>query len=86
MFFVGKMSSVDELLAFAATACVLKKKERKRRRLWKKEWFNRNNYTHINERRSLNSSINSDKTFFDHVAMAERRETNDISLCMWRLD
>jgi hypothetical protein len=31
------MSSVDELLAFAAIACVLKKKEWKRRRLWKKE-------------------------------------------------
>jgi hypothetical protein len=48
MFFVGKMSSVDKLLAFAAIACVLKKKERKRRRLWRKEWLNRNNYTHIN--------------------------------------
>jgi hypothetical protein len=68
MFFVGKMSSVGELLAFATIACVLKKKERKRRRLWRKEWLNRNNYTHINEGRSLNSSINSDKNSFDHVA------------------
>jgi hypothetical protein len=145
------MSSVDELLAFAAIACVLKKKERKRRKLWRKEWFNRNNYTHINllqelqvypkdwhnylhmdeptylellnmvsphitkmilvwekrshltksfksrlwysllctfhnEGRSLNSSTNSDKNSFDHVAMAERREKDDISLCTWRLD
>jgi hypothetical protein len=56
------MSSVDELLAFAAIACVLKKKEQKRCRLWRKEWLDRNNYTHINEGRSLNSSINSDKT------------------------
>jgi predicted transcriptional regulator YdeE len=80
------MSSVDELLAFAAIACVLKKKERKRRRLWRKEWWNRNNYTHINEGRSLNSSINSDKNSFDHVAVAERREKDDISLCTWRLD
>jgi hypothetical protein len=42
------MSSVDQLLAFAAIACVLNKKERKRRRLWRKEWLNRNNYTHVN--------------------------------------
>jgi hypothetical protein len=80
------MSSVDELLAFAAIACVLKKKERKRRRLWRKEWVNRSNYTHINEGRSLNSSINSDKNSFNHVAMAERREKDDISMCTWRLD
>jgi hypothetical protein len=85
MFFVGKMSSVDELLAFAAIACVLKKKERKRRRLWRKEWLKRNNYTHINEEISLNSSINSDKNSFDHVTMAERWE-KDISLCTWRMD
>jgi hypothetical protein len=86
MFFVGKMSSVDELLAFAAIACVLKKKEWKRRRLWRKESLNRNNYTHINEGRSLNPSINSDKNSFDHVAMAERREKDYISLYPWRLD
>jgi hypothetical protein len=80
------MSSVDELLAFAAISCVLKQKKRKRRRLWRKEWLNRNNYTHINEGRSLNSSIKSDKNSFDHVAMAERRKKDDISLCTWRLD
>jgi hypothetical protein len=80
------MSSVHELLAFAAIACVLKKKEWKRRRLWRKEWLNRNNYTHINEGRSLNSSIHSDKNSFDHVAMAEWQEKDDISLCTWRLD
>jgi predicted transcriptional regulator YdeE len=80
------MTSVDELFAFAAISCVLKKKERKRRRLWRKEWLNRNNHTHIYEGRSLNSSTNSDKNSFDHVAMAERREKDDISLCMWRLD
>jgi hypothetical protein len=41
-------------------------------------------FTFYNDGRSLNSSTNSGKNSFDHVAMAERREKADISLCTWR--
>jgi hypothetical protein len=50
MFLVLKnMSTVDELFAYAALACVLQKRKQKRKRkLWTKPWLERrNNVTHI---------------------------------------